>query len=52
MRKPLKNWANKLGIKIDASSAYFSQSNGNAESGVKCTKALLKKGIDLKGNFH
>ena len=52
MRKPMEDWAKKLGIMIDTSSAYFSQSNGCAESGVKCAKLLLKKCINLKENYH
>ena len=47
----IKRWLESWGVKIRASSAYFPQSNGRAEAGVKSMKRLLAGNLGPKGSI-
>ena len=48
----IKQWLNKWGTKIRKSSAYYPQSNGRAEAGVKSLKRLLADNTGARGSIN
>ena len=48
----IKQWLEKWGTTIRKSSAYYPQSNGRAEAGVKSLKRLLTENTGPKGSIH
>ena len=50
--KEIMEWFKKWSVKIRRSSAYYPQSNGRAEAGVKSMKRLLSGNVGSKGSIH
>ena len=48
----MKEWLKKWGVKVRQSSAYYPQSNGRAEAGVKSLKRLLMGHTGVNGTIH
>ena len=48
----IKEWLKRWGTTIRKSSAYYPQSNGRAEAGVKSLKRLLVENTGVKGSIH
>ena len=48
----IKQWFEKWGVKIRKSSAYYPQSNGRAEAGVKSLKRLLADNTGARGSIN
>ena len=48
----MKEWLKKWGVKIRQSSAYYPQSNGRAEAGVKSLKRLLMSNTGTNGTIN
>ena len=48
----ISQWLEKWGVKVRKSSAYYPQSNGRAEAGVKSLKRLLMDNLGSKGSLH
>ena len=46
------NWLTSWGTVVRKSSAYYPQSNGRAEAGVKSLKRMMKGNIGPKGSLH
>lgn len=47
----MKEWLKSWGVEVRSSSAYFPQSNGRAEAGVKSMKRLLMGNLGPKGSI-
>ena len=50
--KEMTSWLNTWGVRLRLSSAYYPQSNGRAEAGVKSLKRLLLGNIDHRGTLN
>ena len=50
--KEVKTWLKSWSTSIRGSSAYYPQSDGRAEAGVKSLKRLLKNNTGRKGSIH
>ena len=48
----IKNWLRSWGTRIRKSSAYYAQSNGRAEAGVKSLKRLLMGNTGSRGSIN
>ena len=50
--KEITDWLEKWGVHIRLSSAYYPQSNGRAEAGVKSLKRLLEGNLGPRGSIN
>ena len=48
----MNEWLKKWGVEVRQSSAYYPQSNGRAEAGVKSLKRLLMGHTGINGTIH